>query len=186
MSGRFKRANSQIECCLSIHNEVSTPERLQYTSHDKPRFRNGSPVTGHLMLTRRVVKSLYWTNMWQLRHSASSRRLYQSILCPTLTSIHLPKIPDFKRSSAESCCENGNERASSTRVGSIFSSWISSRGPGFNPRRVFGTVVDELPTGQVLSEHISPPPPFQLHSNGATDDIQCQQFNTLKLEWLDE
>lgn len=74
MSGKFKRANSQIECCLFILKEVSTPERLQYTSQDRPRFRNGSPVPGHLLLKRRVGKSLCWTNMWRLRHSASSRR----------------------------------------------------------------------------------------------------------------
>ena len=181
MSGKFKRANSQIECCLFILKEVSTPERLQYTSHDRPCFRNGSPVPGHLLLTCRVGKSLYWTNMWRLRHSASSRRLYHSTEWPTFTtSMHLPKIRDFRRGSAEGFCENGNERANYTRVGNIFSRWISPRRPGFNPRLVFGTVVDKVPTGQVLSEHISPPP------QRCTDDIQYQQLtaslNTFKLE----
>jgi hypothetical protein len=168
MSGKFKRANSQIECCLFILKEVSTPERLQYTSHDRPRFRNGSPVPGHLLLMRRVGKSLYWTNMWRLRHNASSRRLHQSTVRRTLTtSMHLPKIPDFRGGTAEGCCENGNERANSTRVGNIFNSCISLRRPGFNPRLVFGTVVDKVPTWQVLSEHTNPPPsPLQLRSNG--------------------
>jgi hypothetical protein len=123
--------------------------------------------------------------MWRLRQSASSRRLYNSTPCPTFTtSMHLRKIHYFRRGSAEGCCEKGNERANSTRMGNIFSNWISPRWPGFNTRLVFGTVVGKFQLGRFYQSASSPLPPtvYRRYTMSATDSV-VEQF---KLEWMDE
>ena len=164
MSGKFERANSQIECCLFILREVSTPERLQYTSHDRPRFRNGSPVPGHLLLTRWVGKSLYWTNMWRLRHSASSRRLHEStVVYHTYNKHALTENSWLLEGFREGLLRKPHWIPQGWGISSVAGSHCGGLGsiPGWS----LGLLWTKCQLGR-FSQSTSVPPTLQRHSNG--------------------